>query len=281
MIGTTSYGFRYLLMEPRQAPPLVAIVDETRALGLGTLQICENARPLDLTLPQWKALLDRARDIGLEIHLGCMTLTQNVLDRYLERAAAIPDDTLRIVLEEDAPPTRGQIGAFLDSAVPKLERAGMRIAIENHFHIPCRTLAEAVSAYPVERVAFCLDSANSLRSFESIDQVWGLLGPRACMYHLKDYCVTGSNVGFSVSGTPLGTGDMDVAGFLDRVFARDPRPAIYLENWVPSSGYRDTDIAADREWLRQSLANLKPMIAARRGRPPRKVRKIESPPHGQ
>jgi sugar phosphate isomerase/epimerase len=264
MIGTTSYGFRYLLLDPRQAPPLAAIVDETRALGLETLQICENARPLDLTLPQWKSLLARARDIGLEIHLGCMTLTPDMLDHYLERAAAIPDDTLRIVLEEDAPPTRDEIAAFLDTAVVKLERAGMRIAIENHFHIPCRMLAEAVSAYPVERVAFCLDSANSLRSFESIGQVWGLLGPRACMYHLKDYHVTGSNVGFAVSGAPLGTGDMDVAGFLDGVFARDPRPAIYLENWVPCSGDRETDIAADREWLRQSFANINPGVAARR-----------------
>lgn len=264
MIGTTSYGFRYLLMDPREAPPLVEVVEQTRALGLEALQICENARPLDLTLPQWKALLDRARDIGLEIHVGCMTLTPDVLDRYVERAAAIPDDTLRIVLEEDAPPTRGQIAAFLDAAVPRLERAGMRIAIENHFHIPCRTLAEAVSAYPVERVAFCLDSANSLRNFESIDQVWALLGPRACVYHLKDYRVTGSNAGFSVSGTPLGTGDMDVAGFLDRVFARDSRPTIYLENWAPCSGCRDADIAADRDWLRQSFAYVQPMVAARR-----------------
>jgi sugar phosphate isomerase/epimerase len=267
MIGTTSYGFRYLLLDPRQASPLTAVVDETRALGLESLQICENARPLDLTLPQWRALLDRARDIGLEIHLGCMTLSPDMLDRYLERAAAIPDDTLRIVLEEDAPPTRAEIAAFLDTAVPKLERAGMRIAIENHFHIPCRTLAETVSAYPAERVAFCLDSANSLRSFESIDQVWTLLGPRACMYHLKDYHVTGSNVGFAVSGAPLGTGDMDVSGFLDGIFARDPRPAIYLENWVPCSGDRDTDIAADRDWLRQSLVNVKTMLAGSR-RPP-------------
>jgi sugar phosphate isomerase/epimerase len=264
MIGTTSYGFRYLLLDPRQAPPLAAIIDETRALGLESLQICENARPLDLTLPQWKALLAQARDIGLDIHLGCMTLTQDVFDRYLERSAAIPDDTLRIVLEEDAPPTRAEIAAFLDAAVPRLERAGMRIAIENHFHIPCRMLAETVSAYPVERVAFCLDSANSLRSFESIGEVWALFGPRACMYHLKDYHVTGSNVGFAVSGAPLGTGDMDVSGFLDGVFAHEQRPAIYIENWVPCSGDRDTDIAADREWLRQSLAHVEPLVAARR-----------------
>ena len=53
-------------------------------------------------------------------------------------------------------------------------------------------------------VAFCLDSANSLRNFESIEQVWTLLAPRACMYHLKDYHVTGSNVGFAVSGAPAG-----------------------------------------------------------------------------
>jgi hypothetical protein len=60
---------------------------------------------------------------------------------------------------------------------------------------------------------------------------------------------------------------MDVNAFLDGVFAHDQRPAIYIENWVPCSGDRITDIAADREWLRQSLANVKTMLAGSRRTP--------------
>jgi sugar phosphate isomerase/epimerase len=261
MIGTTSYGFRYLLMNPRRAPTLTAIVEQTRALGLDALQICENARPLELTEAQWAELLERARDLGLAIQLGCRTLRPDVLQQYLDRAARIPDDTVRIVLEEDAPPTRDEVIRFLDEAMPRLDRAGMKVAIENHSHVSCQMLAEVVAAYPPERVAFCVDSANSLRRFESADRVWELLGPRAVMYHLKDYIVSGSNVGFSVGGAPLGQGQLDVPGFLQRILSRDRRPRIYLENWVPDSGSNATNIAADRRWLEESLRCTQDLLA--------------------
>jgi sugar phosphate isomerase/epimerase len=243
-------------MDERLAPPLERIVDETRALGLECLQICENARPLALSDGQWSRLIDHAGEVGLALELGCMTLRVPVLERYLQRAAAIPSSTLRIVLEEDEPPSRDDLAAFLDAAAAATTRAGARLAIENHFHVPCRLLAELAGNYPRERVMFCLDSANSLRNFEAVEQVWDLLGPRACMYHLKDYRVTGGNVGFSVSGAPLGTGQFDVSAFLERAWGRDPGAPVFLENWVPSTGDREADIAADRRWLAESLRNL-------------------------
>ncbi len=264
MIGTTSYGFRYLLLDPRRAPPLASILDQARELGLDSLQICENARPLELSAADWGQLLRRARDLGLEIQLGCMTLDIATLERYLERAVSIPSNLLRIVLEEEGRgrARRDEIVAFLDAAMPRLEACGVKLAIENHFHIPCRTLAEAAAAYPASRVGFCIDSANSLRNFESPEQVLDLLGSRGLMFHLKDYKVSGSNVGFSVAGAPLGAGDLDVNGFVRRALTITPHPAIFLENWVPASGDPATDIAADAQWLRQPYGYLKSLLAS-------------------
>jgi sugar phosphate isomerase/epimerase len=259
MIGTTSYGFRYLLLDPRRAPPLASILDQTKEVGLDCLQICENARPLELSAGDWNGLLRHARDLGLEIQLGCMTLDIATLELYLERAAPIPSNLLRIVLEEEGRgrARRDELVAFLDAAMPRLEARGVRLAIENHFHIPCRTLAEIAAAYPASRVGFCIDSANSLRNFESPEQVLDLLGGRGLMFHLKDYKVTGSNVGFAVAGAPLGTGDLDVPGFLRRALAITPDAPVFLENWVPSSGDPAADIAADALWLRQSCEHLR------------------------
>ena len=264
MIGTTSYGFRYLLLDPRRAPPLASILEQARAVGLDCLQICENARPLELSAKEWDDLLRRARDLGLDIQLGCMTLGIATLERYLERAVSIPSNLLRIVLEEEGHwrARRDEMVAFLDAAMPRLEARGVRLAIENHFHIPCRTLAEVAAAYPASLVGFCIDSANSLRNFESPEQVLDLLGSRGLMFHLKDYKVSGSNVGFSVAGAPLGTGDLDVSGFVRRALAVTPHPPIFLENWVPSSGDPATDVAADAHWLKQSCEYLKNMLAA-------------------
>jgi hypothetical protein len=50
MIGTTSYGFRYLLMDERLAPPLERIVDETRGMG-------QKGVHAELACSQWSARL--------------------------------------------------------------------------------------------------------------------------------------------------------------------------------------------------------------------------------
>jgi sugar phosphate isomerase/epimerase len=261
-LGTTTYGFRYALLDASRAPSLPALFEGARKIGIETLQVCENARPLALAAAEWKLLLRRANDLNLEIQFGCMTLCVDELARYLELAALTPARTLRIVLEDDsgAAPARDRVAAFLAGAAPLLEASGIRLAIENHFHIPCRTLVEVAGAYPASLVGFCVDSANSLRCFESASQVLELLGPRAVCFHLKDYRVCGSNVGFAVTGAPLGDGDFDVSGFLARVFAIDPEPAIFIETWVPSTGNREADIAADGEWLAVSFRNLKRLL---------------------
>jgi sugar phosphate isomerase/epimerase len=265
-IGTTSYGFRYLLMDARSAPSLVSLIERTREAGLEALQICENARPLQATAGEWREAIRAAGDAGVGLHVGCLTLNLDTLAQYLELAAAIPGaDTLRIVMENEhgIKPGREAIVRFLDGAMSRLERSRMKLAIENHFHIPCRTLAEAARGYPAERVAFCIDTANSLRNWEAAEQVFAALDSRVVFYHLKDFKVEGTNVGFSVRGAPLGDGDLDLPGCLERIYARPEAPLILLENWVPQSGDRDRDVAADAEWLSRSLVNLRRALAAR------------------
>ncbi|HSB17024.1 MAG TPA: TIM barrel protein [Bryobacteraceae bacterium] len=261
-IGTTSYGFRYLLHDERRAPSLVSIVESARGYGLDCLQVCENARPLDLSPRQWDDVLHSARNIGLEVRMGCMTLDLGTLDRYLERTAMIPDSSLRIVLEETGRgrPARAELERFLDAAAPRLQAAGIALAVENHFDIPCRVLAEVAAPYPPSLIGFCLDSANSLRNFESPNQVFDYLGSRAMFYHLKDYKVSGTNVGFTVTGATLGSGDLDLDGFLEKVFVRTPEPLILLENWVPATGDWDTDVEEDSRWLRLAVESLSRML---------------------
>jgi sugar phosphate isomerase/epimerase len=264
-IGTTSYGFRYQLMDASNAPPLVSLVRQTREAGLEALQVCENARPLDVSAGEWRDVLRAAADVGLAMHLGCMTLNVDTLSRYLERAATIPGATaLRIVLEDDSgnPPTRDRLERFLATAASRAAESRLTLVVENHFHIPCRVLADMARSYSADVIAFCVDSANSLRNWESTAQVFDLLEDRAVFYHLKDYHVRGSNVGFEVTGAPLGAGSLELDACLDRMFARHSQPLIFLENWVPETGDRRADVAADADWLSRSLAALRRALAA-------------------
>ena len=202
-IGTTSYGYRYQLADAREAPPLPALVRQTRAAGLEALQICENARPLQAAGREWRDTVCAAEDEGVALHVGCMTLDPEVLVRYLELAATIDGAAaVRIVLEDESgqAPSRDRLERFLAVAAERAVAAGMTLVLENHFHVPCRTLLALARAYPPDVIAFCVDSANSLRNWESAEQVFDLLAERAAFYHVKDYRVRGSNVGLRGHG---------------------------------------------------------------------------------
>lgn len=221
-------------------------------------------RPLARSCAEWERLRKRSDELGLDITLGCMTLDPQVVAQYLDRAEAIGLSQLRIVLESDGAGrmSRSRIHEFLGRVIPSLEKRGMRLALENHFDIPCAALAEAVSEYPPEVVGICLDVANSLRNFEDLDTVFDLLGPRASMYHLKDYRLTGSNVGFAVAGTPFGEGQIDRCKLFQRIFAHTETPEMYLETWTPQTGHWETDVAADARFVAASIRNLKQELAA-------------------
>lgn len=82
------------------------------------------------------------------------------------------------------------------------------------------------------------------------------------MDHLKDYRISGSNVGFSVSGAPFGEGQIRAHAIVERILATNPDPRIYLENWTPCTGDRQTDIETDARWLAASIANFQRLVAS-------------------
>jgi sugar phosphate isomerase/epimerase len=193
------------------------------------------------------------------VQLGTKTLDAVLIAAHVTRAARTPSRMLRVVLEEEgtSPPPPAQLASLLAAVWPCLSEAGVRLAIENHFDIPSSRLAEAVRPYPPGQVGFCVDTANSLRNFESPEAVLELLGPRAYCYHVKDFTVAGHLLGFTVGGAPLGKGKLDLDGVLDRILARDPEPSLFVENWVPPGGNRDTDIAEDARWLAEGADELR------------------------
>ncbi len=231
--------------------------------GLECFQVCENARPLAASVTEWRELSRHAAEMGLRLSLGCMTLDVGTVIEYLNRVEAIDGSYLRIVLEKesDSRLNVSDIQRFLDRILPEVEIRGLRLAIENHFEIPSGILAEAVSSYSSKTVGFCVDVANSLRNFEDTGAVLAVLGRRAICYHLKDYQVRGSNVGFSVSGTPFGEGQIEVKALLQRLLEnKEGSKELFLETWTPQTGNSEKDIQLDATWLQRSIQGLQRLV---------------------
>ena len=259
-IGTTSFGFRYAFLDPANAPTLSEMIRQAHVAGIERLQICENTRPLDVSKSQWGEALRCAQDLGVELQLGGKTLNPSTVERYIQLAQELGFGQLRLVMEDPEhreQATRATVVRLLEAAVPKIQNAGMRLAIENHFDISSTLLVEVAAPYPTDVVGFCVDTANSLRSFEPTSEVLRLLGGRAFCYHLKDYRVMGSMVNFSVVGAPLGEGGLDLDACLRDILSRPPVPPLFVETWTPSENDREKDVALDADWVRRSVANLR------------------------
>jgi sugar phosphate isomerase/epimerase len=196
--------------------------------------------------------------VGIDVQLGCNTVDLAVLRLYAERAAGLPSRMLRVVLERGSGPrlTPAEIDTFLLGALPLLDAHDLQLAIENHFDISCRVLADAVAPYPKGRVGFCVDMANSLRNFESADVVLDLLGNRAFCYHIKDYRLEDDKPGFRVKGAPLGEGRLNLDRVLERILSRDAAPQIFIESWRAGTGDWATDVREDDAWLQRSRETL-------------------------
>ena len=262
-IGTTSFGFRYAFLDPKHSPSLTEMIRQARESGVERLQICENVRPLGFSPRDWQEARRCARDLGVELLLGCKTLKPATVERYLGLAQELGCDLLRIVAEEsdeNLHATRENVARLLAAVVPKIQAAGLRLAIENHFDISSALLVELAAEYPADLVGFCVDTANSLRSFESASEVLRLLRDRAYCYHLKDYRVVGAMISFAVIGAPLGEGDLDLKGCLRSILEQHPVRPLFVETWTPSENNRAGDMARDAEWLRKSVANLRSLL---------------------
>jgi sugar phosphate isomerase/epimerase len=264
-IGTTTFAFRYLFLDPARAPSLESVVEKARGYGLDVLQVCENARSMELSDAEWQDVLACAINIGIDIQLGCKTTDVVVFQSYLKRAASLPDRFLRLVFEKEGghPPSPSDVRLFLSQVWPLIASTGVRVAIENHFDVPSKVLAKAVARYPPAQVGFCVDTANSLRNFESTQLVFDVLASRAFCYHIKDFRVDGDQLGFRVSGAALGEGQLDLDYVLDRILSDRWAGEIFVENWVPSTGHWETDVHEDEVWTQRSLDVLLNRLRAR------------------
>jgi len=263
-IGTTTFGFRYSLMDAANSPKLSQVIRLAREAGVERLQVCENARPLELSKADWAEARRCAADLGVELQLGCKTLQEEVVADYLVLAQELACDHLRIVLEDPPAHATGErVARLLEGIVPKMRKASIRLAIENHFDIPSAKLLELASVYPPNEVGFCVDTANSLRSLESPGEVINLLRERAYCYHLKDYRIVGSLISFSVVGAPLGEGNLDLDLCLSLILEHDPVPPLFVELWAPTENNRDQDVLLEADWLRRSVRNLQSRLKER------------------
>jgi sugar phosphate isomerase/epimerase len=256
-LGIGSYGLMWSIgfEGARPASPLTArhLADEARRLGVRVVQSGPN-------LPFTREDVAYARTLGVQVELGVAGLD---IGDHIHFAGAAGASFVRTVLQEEAidvPPV-SLIETRLRALLPLLENWGVRLGLENSV-VPAATLRSLLESIGSPHLGVTLDTVNSLVIGEGWRHVLAVLAPYTRCLHLKDFtvCREWHRMGFRITGTPAGRGDLDVPFLLASLRAAGFSGSVILELWVPEQRTLDETIALERSWAEQSVTYLRTLI---------------------
>ena len=272
-IGTYSLFWEF---ESRNPSPLdiPGMIDRAAQLGCDVFQICDDPRIEQLDPAGLHDLREQAELLGIELELGTRTIGREHLGRYVEIAEALGARTLRsMVQSQEIEGGPAAAVAELRATLPRLESAGITLALETYEQVPTRTLLGLVEELDSPHVGICLDPANCVSALEHPKDVVEACAPRTVNLHVKDFAFARQEgwVGFTYSGAPLGEGLLDLDHELRHVYSGDQAasvgdraPSAIVEHWLPWQGDLDTTVETERAWTDRTLAALRDWREAHR-----------------
>lgn len=268
MLGIGSYAFRWHVgirdRVPERPITAAAIIEHASRLGVELVQFADNLPLHRLPTAEIDTLAAQARRLGIAIELGMTGCDPALVGQYLDLAGKLGAPLLRIApTADEAAGTDAQIAALFTRLLPDCRKAGVVLAVENHFHLPSPRLVAIVEAVGDPTLGVCLDVANSIACQEWPKTTIDLLAPFAVNLHLKDFRIAldPHGVGGSFVGTPLGQGTFDPAIAFDALGRHGRRVNTILEHWLPWQGDFAGTQALELAWLEQSVAAAKALAA--------------------
>jgi 3-oxoisoapionate decarboxylase len=267
-LGLGSYACAWAIGVPGYEPPetpmdAFGLVRFASELGLKLVQIADNL-PLDaLNEAQRQRLRGEAERHNVAIEVGTRGIQTEHLRPYIDIARYFSSPILRVVVDAARHhPSPDEVVTLVRAVLPKLEKAGICLAIENHDRFKARTLAHILQALDHPNVGICLDTVNSFGALEGPEVVVDTLGPYVVNLHFKEFVIRrlAHNMGFEVTGMPAGQGMLDARWLLDKLCGFGREFNAILENWPAPEATMQATIAKEADWTRQGVAYLRTII---------------------
>lgn len=268
-LGIGSYTYSWAMGVPGfgDGRPCISIEDIlNRAVSKGcpVVQICDNAFPDRLAREERHLLGARAEALGLTMQMGTRGVTPDQLRHFLDVATETKANLVRSMLPQTGPGSElPDAIAMLREAMPAYEEAGVLLSLENHDRHTCRELRELLERVGSGHLGICLDTVNSFGASEDSKRVAEMLLPVANCLHIKDYTIerVGTKMGFTVLGTPAGSGALEIPDLLTAFAGRPEEYAVILELWTPYINSVAETVELEFRWAEKSLEYLRPYFA--------------------
>lgn len=266
-LGVSSFTFPWAIGGIEADHPLTMdafeLLERARTLGADVLQIADNLPIGHLTDDELHKLKMAADGYSISLEVGTRGIKAENIERFLKIAQILGSPILRVVIDSKGhEPDIAEICELLKPFATKFKEANIKLAIENHDRLTCAEFNEVIDRVGSDWVGICLDTVNSLGAVEAPNTVIPALAPRAINVHMKDFEIVRTNgqMGFTVRGTALGQGRLDVAAVIAAVGGTAREITSVIELWTPrQESYAET-VALEDRWATESVAFLSKSI---------------------
>jgi len=261
MIGLSTYAYFWQHSSLAEHPLTLAdMLQLTRDEGVELFQICDYAPLLGYTAAELRDLRVLADDLGITLELGTRGVLPDHLASFLRLAGTLGATMVRSMINTaDHQPSLAEAESLLRTALPAFEAAGVTIALETYEQVQSRDLVSLIEAVGSPSLGICLDPANSVAALESPREVIDRCAPYVANIHVKDFAFTrrGGWVGFTLEGSPLGTGLLDYDYLLETVSPNERGINQIIEHWLPLGETIEATIALENTWNTSNLQYLR------------------------
>ena len=265
--GLGSYALAWAVGVPGYPPeePLDAFgfVQHAAEHGFGLVQIADNLPLHALSEDDLRRLRGLTRRLGVDVEVGTRGVQNGNLKRYLGLAQFFGSPLLRVVVDSEGHhPGPGEVVSTVREVLPRFERAGVVLAIENHDRFKARDLLGIVESLDSPFVGVCLDTVNSFGALEGPEVIVKTLAPYVVNLHIKDFKVRREdhNMGFRIVGAPAGQGNLDIPWLVDALRTTGRGTDAVLE-LLPSPEHSVGEtIRKEAAWLEQSQRYLEGLV---------------------
>lgn len=266
-LGIGSYAYAWSIGVPGHMPsrPMTVfdLLAEAERLGVRLVQVCDNLPLARMSEAELDRLERRLAGAGIGVEVGMRGLQPDDVRAHLRLAQRFGSPFVRIVTDSlGDEPSPAEVVARLRTLLPEFQRAGVKMALENHDRFKARTLAWMIEQVGPEDAGVCLDTVNSFAALEGPEVVVAQLARYALNLHVKDFTIERmpSNMGFILAGSPAGEGRLDLPWLLGQLRLAGRDVNAILETWPPFGPTLDETIARERAWAETSVRHLRQLI---------------------
>jgi sugar phosphate isomerase/epimerase len=267
-LGLGSYTYVWAIGWPGYSQPLhpltpLGLLDKAAKLGVKVVQFADNLPLERLTSSALQAVIQFAAEHKIELELGAQGIAPDYIRGQLDIARRLPASLMRIVFDTaTSHPEPDEVVRTLGPLMREFERAGVRLAAENHDRFKARTLLSIIDRLNSPNAGICLDTANSLGCSEGVEAILDTLGPRVFNLHVKDYVVQRLPhlKGFEIHGRPAGQGHLDIPNILKRLGEMGRDPNVIIELWQAPDPDPADCIATEEAWIADSVRYMRKLI---------------------